>query len=1531
MFPSIFWSTANDHYSIAGSIPSPLLCGSCKDDGFADISTHIRSRITNPSASTSSDYRYVIFGHDLMCSIAANHNDMRQHRKGMTSSSTAAGGLDLRGKDDSSFLHSIDSRQMVRNLCASQEYFQWDVFLTFTCNMRKHFGTKPIREWLDHNEWTNHYPHWNTYSIFQQEEIRRGLHQSASGLFLRVWEEVSAIFINYLSNSPSSPFHSMLATFARKEYQADVGNLSHIHLLGKIDDLSDRNREELFDLIRNNVIDIIKPEEIDDILEEGLIEHKDDVIEVQTDGQTYLIHTCNSRCLVPDKDGKLICRATNYRKSKENTKHVLTDLPNNFSKPCLERLEEAGIAILERNNDGDIISFKSHLDYFHPKKHIPPWKYGDDNISPCESKTFIICRSMQNVQCLCGAGGSCKYCCKYVAKIDKNNYCTVSASTDGTLIRRANFLHNTKRATSDKVQQAEREKKRAWKHPQGTVISINEVWHHILKYPEVITNLNFVSIPTTPLETRTGKSLRNPDRFKNNNSLPASIDDNTNHDDDENDIDTVKSPNDLREQILSCANRLFTEGQIMTHKDMQLYRTSCKIDLITRFSLRPPELLTIVDMVGKYYRWFHVSSTPLKDSIVLDYLDDDIENSPWIDAMKCQIFLRPKALPELIEWIDSIEHEEGIYEPMVVLFRKLNEVVTNVIDLDDLNDSDRIFLSFAEKHLLYNDDSDEDHLPIPVYSSIKPSMAPEFILSTLLSLGRFSTERELLLHDKLSKCFRHAKLIGMEEDEESLKQYSNQVMYKYISTQLLFFPNGQRIIDALIIQSGDLFDSVIIKNEIPVNDMPVVQLSALLLEHDELFDRFLKEMKNDIVQAAARELGEAYFRCNVPSHNELLNATKDEPLNWDPVSNFVKSPQQSDASFEEQLFAIRVCVQSIDSYLNVMDMHFVKNVIITGFPGGGKTFIMMYIVLYARSKGLNVITCAMMCHRAIQLGGWHWHKLLCIPVDRGNNMSVYRMTEVAIEKLERRHPMRIAFIRSLDMIANDEIGQSPAEIDNVIDNILKLVCRVNVHKGNKFVLATYDPTQLQPVRGRPFLVSPCIIPCYKIVSIKNSVRAQDDNFFRIQQIARHNYQDLIDNSHLIDEFVDLCNGFTFVDNWEDPEITPDTFCIYARNVPAKEASRNFIRSVERIHIEYTKRKCIDLQRRMYSHQEWSSATTKTSTFLDSRAKEQETLCFFKGAIFQCTFNQDGSFSQAQLSLCYDIPSTEDLDNFRRIKMLVFPPTRKYDSFDFDPHLPKDHYIQLGFKEVSISQAPETIYYYDDIKCIRRQYGLRHYVTGTIHSAMGDTYNRMAISVSNVDKLFSLCDRGQLIVILSRTRIMKNTIFVGPKTETIHALKHLLTQRTQWSDYIGEVMKITTISSPQEEDHSSTSTMNQTTFPFRLCDIALPQDQTGCVYFFMSKKDRSYVEIGSSMCIRTTLQKYNAGGYSSDSTINIHMRPYVLIAYICGFRKDRERMEFIKNRWMTDECDNNVLQWAQNATNVIHNDNELKVGYLLKES
>jgi hypothetical protein len=78
---------------------------------------------------------------------------------------------------------------------------------------------------------------------------------------------------------------------------------------------------------------------------------------------------------------------------------------------------------------------------------------------------------------------------------------------------------------------------------------------------------------------------------------------------------------------------------------------------------------------------------------------------------------------------------------------------------------------------------------------------------------------------------------------------------------------------------------------------------------------------------------------------------------------------------------------------------------------------------------------------------------------------------------------------------------------------------------------------------------------------------------------------------------------------------------------------------------------------------------------------------------------------------------------------------------------------------------------------------------------------MTVLVSNIEKLFSW-DCGQLIVILSCIRLMKNSIFVDQKHETVHALKPLLTQHTQWCNYFDDVMKIITMSSQDHQENNN---------------------------------------------------------------------------------------------------------------------------------
>ena len=108
---------------------------------------------------------------------------------------------------------------------------------------------------------------------------------------------------------------------------------------------------------------------------------------------------------------------------------------------------------LQINEHGFEKKWKSKLSFLHPRRHIPPTNPNNDiNMSPVEGYTFSNCRSMQNIQCLTQTGGVNKYVCKYIGKIDEQNYIVVQANNRGSsncsgsssLYTNSSFLHNTK-------------------------------------------------------------------------------------------------------------------------------------------------------------------------------------------------------------------------------------------------------------------------------------------------------------------------------------------------------------------------------------------------------------------------------------------------------------------------------------------------------------------------------------------------------------------------------------------------------------------------------------------------------------------------------------------------------------------------------------------------------------------------------------------------------------------------------------------------------------------------------------------------------------------------------------------------------------------------------------------------------------------------------------------------------------------------------------------------------------------------------
>ena len=140
-----------------------------------------------------------------------------------------------------------------------------------------------------------------------------------------------------------------------------------------------------------------------------------------------------------------------------------------------------------------------------------------------------------------------------------------------------------------------------------------------------------------------------------------------------------------------------------------------------------------------------------------------------------------------------------------------------------------------------------------------------------------------------------------------------------------------------------------------------------------------------------------------------------------------------------------------------------------------------------------------------------------------------------------------------------------------------------------------------------------------------------------------------------------------------------------------------------------------------------------------------------GAVYQFTYNCDGKFTQSQLGLLLDLPTKTDIQNFKKVKLMVAPPGVKV--LEYDRQKRRHEYISEGWREQYVDTAPERKYSVQmSMRAQRRQYGLKHHVTSTVHASMGDTLNKIVTEISTEDNEYRLWDKAQAIVLLSRTRL-----------------------------------------------------------------------------------------------------------------------------------------------------------------------------------
>ncbi|CAB9511976.1 unknown protein [Seminavis robusta] len=444
------------------------------------------------------------------------------------------------------------------------------------------------------------------------------------------------------------------------------------------------------------------------------------------------------------------------------------------------------------------------------------------------------------------------------------------------------------------------------------------------------------------------------------------------------------------------------------------------------------------------------------------------------------------------------------------------------------------------------------------------------------------------------------------------------------------------------------------------------------------------------------------------------------------------------------------------------------------------------------------------------------------------------------------------FLREIDVLGVDEFGCIPAQLVTVMDIILRRLRRSPRFMGGVLLMPTMDAKQLYPIKGNHPMLSSHIITCFSFYRLEWSVRAaRDPPLLRMQKITRMRQSELTEE--IRQEFVALfVQHVGHIDKLTSPGVPPNATFVFA-------------------HLD--------------------------------NVKEPHSLVLYKGAVYQATFNYAGRFSQAQLVYLHEIPPQSTVNEMKPFDAYVAPPgCREAPPLDVTVQTLVE---ELGWKKVKVTKCPAHSRHVQRNTLARRiQYGLRLFTSATIHGVMGQTLNVLVSQVSDEDPLYSLWEREQVIVLLSRTRRARDMIFAGDKTQTANALFNALFKVSQFSEYIEHLLDRLIEYHPEHPRHSSHQqtplTLRQHAIhyaqhPFRTKDAEIPSNCSGFAYILVSQAQPDVTYIGETQNLRERLTLHYQGSACSQTSIE-HLRPWGMLAFVAGFEFSKSRRKSFESRW-----------------------------------
>ena len=205
----------------------------------------------------------------------------------------------------------------------------------------------------------------------------------------------------------------------------------------------------------------------------------------------------------------------------------------------------------------------------------------------------------------------------------------------------------------------------------------------------------------------------------------------------------------------------------------------------------------------------------------------------------------------------------------------------------------------------------------------------------------------------------------------------------------------------------------------------------------------------------------------------------------------------------------------------------------------------------------------------------------------------------------------LEYIRSLDVLLIDELGNISAELIASLDIIFRRVRDNPAFFGGMLVFGSMDALQLKPVDGRPPLLSPQVTTCFDFLPLDHSVRAaQCPALQRLIQICRLSPTELTEKIRR--EFVKLITTkCTFVPDWDDPQLRPDMLRMFATHNARRDAESRLMQGI-RTRYGGQLVEAVSVDREASIEGSWVPASSTTSSVLTRKLKTPPNLFFIRG-------------------------------------------------------------------------------------------------------------------------------------------------------------------------------------------------------------------------------------------------------------------------------------------------------------------------------